>query len=347
VVGEVRPVLRCRGLTKAFGEVHALDGFDLDVPAGRVVALLGPSACGKTTALRVIAGFEAPDSGSVEVEGRLVAGPGVFLPPEKRRTGMVFQDYALFPHLDVRGNVAYGLPRRGRDERLGEVLELVHLLGVERRYPHELSGGQQQRVALARTLAPRPALLLLDEPFSNLDVHLRRQVRADIREVLAHAGTTTLFVTHDQEEAFYLAETVAVMRAGRVEQVGAPEELYSRPVSRFVAEFVGIANFLPARRDGDALQTELGVFPANGLAPGDAFDVLLRPDDIVIGEGRAVAAVEEREFQGHDLMYTLRLPSGLALRTIQPPGIDLRAGQKVAIASRIEEPPAFPRPSES
>ena len=217
----------CDCLYKSFGEARAVNGFSLEVGEGETVAIVGPSGCGKTTTLRLIAGFERPDSGTIAVGGRVLAGPGVFVPPEKRRIGVVFQDYALFPHFDVAGNVAYGLGRGASRGRVSEVLDLVGLGEVADRSTDELSGGQQQRVALARALAPAPDLILLDEPFSNLDASLREQVRGEVRRILQAQGVTSVFVTHDQEEALSLADTVAVVNEGRVEQVGTPEEVYS------------------------------------------------------------------------------------------------------------------------
>ena len=219
--------LSCTGLAKAFGVVRAVDDFTLELEGGTIAALLGPSGCGKTTALRLIAGLERPDAGTVTVGGRELAGPGTFVAPERRRIGVVFQDYALFPHHDVAGNVAYALGRGADPARVREVLELVGLGEHGARPVHELSGGQQQRVALARALAPTPELILLDEPFSNLDAGLRERLREEVREIIRRAGVTALFVTHDQAEALSIAETVAVMRDGRVEQLGTPEEVYS------------------------------------------------------------------------------------------------------------------------
>jgi iron(III) transport system ATP-binding protein len=336
--------LRCEGLSKRFGPVVALDSFNLAVAPGEVVALLGPSGCGKTTALRVIAGFEAPDIGTVEIGGRQVAGRGANLPPEKRRVGMVFQDYALFPHLNVWQNVAYGTSRSERKQRVAEVLRLVGLEGLEKRMPHELSGGQQQRVALARTLAPRPDVVLFDEPFSNLDVRLRQRVREEVREVLRATGATAVFVTHDQEEAFVLADRVVVMNQGRAEQIGTPPDLYSRPASRFVAEFVGLANFIPGSGRCGFVQTELGRVRA--ASEGD-LDVLIRPDDLIVGEGDVQAVVTDREFLGHDLLYTLSLPSGRVLRTIQHPQVDLDPGDRVTLSLRRYDLVAFPRSGEA
>jgi iron(III) transport system ATP-binding protein len=314
--------IRVIGVHKAFGDCRAVDGVNLDIETGEIVALLGPSGCGKTTMLRLLAGFERPDLGCIQLDGEIIAGGKTFLPPEKRRLGMVFQDYALFPHLSVRGNVAYALGRRGEASRVDDVLELVGLAGLADRAPHELSGGQQQRVALARALAGTPSAVLLDEPFSGLDAALRTQLRGEVREILRQAGVTALFVTHDQEEALSLADRVAVMCDGRIVQVGTPEEVYGRPASRWVAEFLGEADVLPGTVSADGwVDCELARVPAEGVAAGEA-EVLIRPESIALSYsppsgGRTVveAVVVEREFFGHDQLVHVELPSGRRLRS--------------------------------
>ena len=310
--------IHCSELHKSFGGVRAVDGVTLRVEPGTIAALLGPSGCGKTTTLRLIAGFERPDSGRVEVGGRVLADARTFIAPERRRIGVVFQDYALFPHLDVADNVAYGLGRRPDREKARRALDLVGLGGEATRAVHELSGGQQQRVALARALAPTPELVLLDEPFSNLDASLREHLRLEVREILSAAGVTALFVTHDQEEALSLAETVAVMRAGRIEQIGTPEEIYSRPVSRWMAEFVGDIEALPGEAADGRARCELGSLAADSGARGPV-DVLVRPESLAIGlHGPASATdaeVVSRQFYGHDQLVELRLPSGRLIRS--------------------------------
>ena len=311
--------ITCTDLSKSFGDVRAVDGFSLEVPEGTIAALLGPSGCGKTTTLRLIAGFERPDSGTVTVGGRILAGRGEFVPPERRRIGVVFQDYALFPHYDVAGNVAYALGRNADPGRVREVLDLVGLGGHAGRSVNELSGGQQQRVALARALAPTPELILLDEPFSNLEAGLRERLREEVREILAEAGVTALFVTHDQEEALSLAEQVAVMRAGRIEQSGTPEEIYSRPRSRWVAEFVGEIEVVPGEAADGRVACELGSLPVDPSRSGPV-DVLVRPESVAIGiNGPASAAEAEvtgRRFYGHDQLVELRLrASGRTIRS--------------------------------
>lgn len=239
-----RIAIRCQHLSKKFGQIHAVDNVNLTLGEGRFLALLGPSGCGKTTTLRLIAGFEPPDAGEIEIGGRLVNAPGLHMPPEQRSVGMVFQEYALFPHLNVADNVAYGIAKGvDKQKRVHEVLSMVGLAEVKTRMPYELSGGQQQRVALARALAPRPTLILLDEPFSNLDASLRSQVRAEVRQILRQALATAIFVTHDQEEAFSLADEVAVMIEGQIVQTDKPQKLYRRPVNKQVAAFLGNVNF--------------------------------------------------------------------------------------------------------
>jgi iron(III) transport system ATP-binding protein len=312
------PMLELGGLAKSYGAVRAVDGLELEVEAGRLCALLGPSGCGKTTVLRLIAGLERPDAGRIRLGGRELSGDGEFVAPERRRIGMVFQDYALFPHRDVAGNVAYGLGRRPDRRRVEEALELVGLGGLGARPVHELSGGQQQRVALARALAPTPDLVLLDEPFSNLDAGLRERLRDEVAEILRTAGVTTLFVTHDQAEALSIAESLAVMRDGRIEQTGTPEEVYSRPASRWVARFLGEIEVVPGEAAEGRVECELGSFSAEHGVSGPV-DVLVRPESIAIGisgpEGAASAEVIGRRFYGHDQLVELRLGSGRTVRS--------------------------------
>jgi iron(III) transport system ATP-binding protein len=302
-------MLALRSVFKRFDALPVIADLTLDIHQGELVALLGPSGCGKTTTLRLIAGFERPDSGEIEIAGSVVSRRGKHLPPEKRRVGMVFQDYALFPHLSVGQNVGYGLSR-GSGERIAESLVLVGLGGMEQRMPHELSGGQQQRVALARALAPRPDIILLDEPFSNLDPTIRARVRDEVREILRRAGATAMLVTHDQEEALSLADRVAVLLAGTIAQVDAPEALYHRPATRDVAAFVGEASFLPAVAAGALAMSALGLVSLNNASNGPV-DLLLRPESIALSTtGAPNAEVIARRFFGHYQLLTLELSDG-------------------------------------
>jgi iron(III) transport system ATP-binding protein len=336
--------LRCRGLHKRFGAVPVVDGLDLEARRGELLALLGPSGCGKTTTLRLIAGFEEPDAGAIEIGGRLaaeVSDRGARCdPPERRRVGMVFQDYALFPHLSVARNVAFGLPRgnRGeRDDRVAAALAAVGLAGLGERMPDQLSGGQQQRVALARALAPSPDLVLLDEPFSNLDAELRAAVREEVRGILRAAAATAVLVTHDQEEALSLADRVAVMARGQVVQTGPPEELYHRPATRWVAGFVGDAQFLPGEANGRRVATDLGDLPVNGQAHGPV-EVMLRPEALRLAPAPPGAAgnatVLSRAFFGHDQVFSVRLDTGRVLRARLGPYGGIRAGDRVVAGVR-------------
>ncbi|MEW6216250.1 MAG: ABC transporter ATP-binding protein [Candidatus Bipolaricaulota bacterium] len=296
-------MLDVRGITKRFGSVVAVEGFSLAVPEGEILALLGPSGCGKTTVLRIVAGLERPDAGRVFLAGR----DATDWPPEKRGVGLVFQSYALFPHLSVGANVAYGLRfRRGdRKRRVREHLELVGLSGYERRKPHQLSAGQQQRVALARALTPEPRVLLLDEPLSALDAALRKDLRAELRALLGKLGMTALYVTHDQEEALALADRVAVMREGQLEQVAPPAELYAKPRTPFVASFLGRANLWPGRVvsvDGDRSIVEVAGerIPAESgeTREGDEVFLFFRPEWVEVGAGPFTAEIESAEYLG-------------------------------------------------
>ena len=347
------------GARKRFGEAEVLRGVDLAVAPGSVVALLGPSGCGKTTLLRTIAGLERLDGGEVRIGDTLVSGRGSHVPPERRRVGMVFQDWALFPHLTVGQNVGYGLPRaQRRGPRVEAALAMVGLAGLGDRTPGTLSGGQQQRVALARALAPEPGVLLLDEPFSNLDSALRVQVRTEVHQLLADLGVTTVFVTHDQEEAFVLGDQVAVMHEGAIVQQAAPAVLYARPATPWVATFVGDANVVDATAAGAVASTAAGDVPLDEPRDGPV-RVVLRPEDLVLapcgddgdgpGAGSAggvAAKVELTEYHGHDTVYlvrpddggTLRVRAGAAPRFHRGDAVCLRYVGAPAVAYGGDEP---------
>ena len=309
-----------RGVSKRFGDVVAVRSVDLSVSEGELLALVGPSGCGKTTLLRLIAGFERPDDGGITIAGRSVAAPGVFTPPERRRVGMVFQQLALFPHLTVERNIAYGLRRESsasqRRSRVSDLLRLVGLEGLERRYPDELSGGQAQRVALARALAPEPAVVLMDEPFSSLDVSLREGVRTEVRRILKSAGATAVLVTHDQDEALMMGDRVAVMLSGAIAQTGVPERVYREPASPSVAGFLGDANLLEGEVLGDIFRTELGDLPLVRSGAGDGAAVgIVRPEDLDLQPAAdGTATVTSVEYFGHDQLISVALPSGRTVR---------------------------------
>jgi iron(III) transport system ATP-binding protein len=326
------------GVSKRYGAVRAVENAQLCVERGEFVALLGPSGCGKTTLLRLIAGFEEPDAGEIKLHDQVVATrsssrSGSWTPPERRQVGMVFQDYALFPHLTVAENVGFGLPRRERRTRVPAVLAVVDLCGLGERYPHELSGGQQQRVALARALAPGPELVLLDEPWSNIDPHLRGSMRDELARILRAIHVTVVLVTHDREEAFSLADRIALMRAGTVVQEGTPEELYLQPATRWAAEFVGAGNFLRGTLADGVVATPVGRFPA--LNPNGATDVevLIRPELLELQpDPRGGAEVVAREFRGHDVFYRVLL-DGVELVSQRPSNEVVALGERVNVRS--------------
>jgi iron(III) transport system ATP-binding protein len=342
--------VRVHELEHAYGEQRVVRKLSFSLAPGSIGCLLGPSGCGKTTVLRCIAGFESVRGGEIALSGRVVSSPGRELPPEQRGIGMVFQDYALFPHLDVARNVAFGLaklPAREAARRTSAMLELVGLEQAARAYPHELSGGMQQRIALARALAPAPELLLLDEPFSNLDIDLRERISIEVREILKAAGTTAILVTHDQYEAFAIADEIGVMKDGAIEQWDSAYNLYHRPRSRFVADFVGQGVFLRGVAKGESrIETELGnlvgVWPEQ-VAPENVVEVLLRPDDIVHDDASPwQAEVCAKAFRGAEFLYTLRLDSGTRVLSLVASHHDHAIGERIGIRLAIDHVVAFP-----
>ncbi len=332
------PILVLDGVSKSYGSVPAASDLDLVASAGELLTVIGPSGCGKSTLLRLVAGLERPGAGTIRIDGEQVSGGGAWLPPERRRVGLVFQDHALFPHLTVGRNVAFGLdglPRKERRARVAEVLDLTRLAPLAGRYPHELSGGEQQRVALARALAPRPAVVLLDEPFSSLDETLRGQLRADTVAVIRATGTTALLVTHDQTEALSVGDRVVVMHEGRIEQSDTPVQVFERPRTRFVASFMGDAAFLPAHVHDALLTCEIGVVstvPGWGHVDVDV-DVVLRPHEVALTpDPDAAARVEAVEYHGAFVLHTVRLGSGRQVASWQPHSVRHPVGTRVSVA---------------
>jgi iron(III) transport system ATP-binding protein len=347
-----RTVLRLDGVTKDYGQELAVENLELEVKEGELLTLLGPSGCGKTTTLRMIAGLETPSAGTISLEDDVVAGEGTFRKPEERDIGIVFQDYALFPHLSVAENIAFGLTEMddaAAGRRVDELLELVDLTDHHDKMPAQLSGGQQQRVALARSLAPEPDVLLLDEPFSNLDVRLRVEMREEVRKILKRAGVTAISVTHDQEEALSISDRVAIMNDGAIAQVGDPGEVFENPESRFVASFLGQASFLSARVVDETIETGLGSFGTHLLnGPVEAYDgamvdVLVRPDDlqaVPASEPKADGYVVHRQYNGPSFVYRVELHSGDVVHCMhnhvetfepgEPVEVDLAADHELA-----------------
>jgi iron(III) transport system ATP-binding protein len=350
------PLLELREVHQAYDDLEVVKGLSFALARGTIGCLLGQSGCGKTTALRCIAGFEPVTRGEIRLAGARVSAPGLTVPPDKRRVGMVFQDYALFPHLTVAENIAFGLhgiARGARGPRVAALVEAVGLGGHAHKYPHELSGGQQQRVALARALAPEPELLLLDEPFSNLDVEMRERLGADVREIIKRTQTTAVLVTHDQQEAFAIADEIGIMNAGRIVQWDSAYNLYHRPASRFIADFVGQGVFLPGNvRSSRAVEIELGTLAGeipqmceigcDRCGKGCQVEVLLRPDDVVHDDASALKAeVVQKAFRGAEILYTLKLSSGRKVLALVPSHHNHAIGERIGIRLDVDHVVAF------
>ena len=353
--------LELKGVIQRYGRQTIVDGVDLRLESGQIACLLGPSGCGKTTLLRCIAGFEEIAGGEILLHGETVSRAGQRLAPEKRRIGMVFQDYALFPHLTIEQNVAFGLGRTQQEDqnlRVRQLLATVGLHGQGNKYPHELSGGQQQRVALARALAPRPELILLDEPFSNLDVGLRERLSIEVREILKREGSTAIMVTHDQNEAFAMADEIGLMIDGRIQQWDAPYNLYHRPANRQVADFIGQGVLIAGTvGEGNSVRMELGTLVSDNPVEcnetcsacdrGCRVDILLRPDDIVHDDTSPVQAeVLHKAFRGADILYTLRLASGTEVLSLVPSHHNHALGEKIGIRLDADHVIAFKKHDE-
>jgi iron(III) transport system ATP-binding protein len=328
-------IIRFVNVNKTYeGKVKAVDDMSFEVRSGTLLALLGSSGCGKTTTLRLIAGLERPDSGEIWLNEQLVAGSNAWVEPEKRKVGMVFQDYALFPHMSVESNVAFAIPELSRREKKQRISDMLHLVGLGehgKRFPHQLSGGQQQRVALARAMAANPAVVLLDEPFSNLDAALRQSTRTEVRAILKKAAATTVFVTHDQEEALSIADEIAVIKSGELLQLGSPRRVYMRPAVRAVADFIGGANFVPGTAHGDRVRTIFGDLPLLTPAHGDV-DVMLRPEQIQLEpQPQAPYTIDMLQFLGHGQLVDIHIKNGQKIQARIPVHSPLEVGMRVNI----------------
>lgn len=342
--------LNVNKLTVRYTDLTAVDDVSFGLEAGAVGCLLGPSGCGKTTILRAIAGFGPPAAGRIEIGGRAVNAPGVMIPTEKRKVGMVFQDFALFPHLNVARNIGFGLRQSAaaqQRQRVEQLLDLIGLKSMAGKFPHELSAGQQQRVALARAIAPRPAILLLDEPFSSIDVELREQLARDVKRILNEEQVTALWVTHDQMEAFAIADYIGVMHQGRLHQWDTGYRLYHEPADLFVADFIGQGAFISGKVRSDLkIETDLGIVgdgsPNGGLRAGDEAVVLIRPDDIIHDDkSRKTARVVEKAFRGAEFLYTLELKTGTRLYCFAPSHHNHTIGEPIGIRLELDHVVAF------
>lgn len=343
--------LEVQHIDVSYGNAQIVHDLSFSLADGKIGCLLGPSGCGKTTVLRTIAGFERPTCGEVLIRGEVVSNQKIHLPPEQRHIGMVFQDFALFPNMNVADNIRFGLrgwSKKQQQARISELLAMIGMPTLINAYPHQLSGGQQQRVALARAMAPKPSILLLDEPFSSMDVELREQLAREVRHILRQEGITAILVTHDQNEAFAMADEICVMHEGRIQQHDSAYNLYHRPINRFVADFIGEGVLVPGMVvGGNTVNTELGnihgIVP-QGCKPGCQVDVLIRPDDVVHDdEAKETAIVVERAFRGSDFLYTLRMPSGIEVLSLVPSHHDHKINEAIGIRLEFDHLVVFPR----
>jgi iron(III) transport system ATP-binding protein len=346
-------LLDIESLSLCAGQECVLKVMSLQVYAGEIICLLGPSGCGKTTTLRAIAGFVQPAQGSISIANQTVASPNIMTPPEKRQVGMIFQDHALFPHLTVKENIGFGLTKLSRETQKKRIDHYMHLVQIEAlgdKYPHELSGGQQQRVAVARALAPHPRLLLMDEPFSNLDVNLRKQMQRQLQEVLRKEGITAIMVTHDQEESFAMADRVALLSDGKLQQIGSPYKLYHEPANRIVASFIGLGSFINATvQDAHHLETEAGIIASSeslSWSKGHEVELLLRPDDILPNPDSTLKArVAHKVFKGAATLYRITLSRGTPLEVIFPSHFDYNIGDEIGIEVEADHVVTFEKSS--
>lgn len=346
----MKPLLEIKSIQCRYQNDIIVNDLSLHVNKGSLVCLLGPSGCGKTTVLRSIAGFEPIYKGEICLDGRLVSKPGYTEPAEKRHLAMVFQDYALFPHMNVFQNICFGIrsyPAEEKCQTAKHMLELVGMEGFEQRFPHEMSGGQQQRIALARALAAKPKMILMDEPFSSLDPDIRENLSIEVRDILKHEGTTGILVTHHQDEAFAMGDQVGVLKDGVIHQFDTPYNLYHEPVNQFVADFIGQGVFLQGTMlSPDTIETELGIVKGDRAykwASGSKVDILMRPDDVVSHqESPLTATVEQKAFKGADILYTLRLPTGNKILSLFPSHQDHAVGDKVGIQMDMQHVVVFP-----
>ncbi len=343
------PLLSFNGVAHHYGAQATFSDLSFTLEKGKIACLLGPSGCGKTTALRCIAGFERVSAGEIHLAGQIVSSPNRLVPAQKRRIGMVFQDYALFPHLDIRANIGFGLhqlEKTLRQQRVTEMLNVIDLSDLGQAFPHQLSGGQQQRVALARALAPKPELLLLDEPFSNLDVDLRERLGMEVRTILKQQDATAILVTHDQHEAFAIADEIGLLHEGRIQQWDSAYRLYHEPANRFVANFIGEGVLIPGRISGAGqIDITLGTVSTplpSGCQIGDWVDVLIRPDDIIHDDASpTLATVTGKAFRGADFLYTLALSNGNRVVSLVPSHHNHAIGEKIGIRLEIDHVIAF------